>query len=190
MRTATRVLLGLSFPTLAASVELGGHWCLVQRLMLDRGFEGPLRAVLLGGIALGSASLFAQPIAARLVRPPWSRLVAWPASLWMGVALSVPDRPRRGRRAAPEPEAAAHAQALGTGVVVAFATSFALFFALRLPSLSRVEIAPATRHRCRSAAVAESMRRISGSSFGRDANTASSVVRSRNRPIPGPLFES
>ncbi len=155
MRTATRALFGLFFLTIAASVLLGGHWYLVQRLVLDPGVAGTPRSLLLGAIALGFTSLFAQPIAERLVRPPWNRLVAWPASLWMGTAflflvvLAAGDVLRflaggvayAAGGAPPDPEAAARAQALGSGLVVALAGSLALFSALRPPRLARVEIA-------------------------------------------------
>lgn len=154
MKTATRALLGLSFLTIAATVLLGGHGYLVQRLVLDPGLEGTPRALGLAVIGLGFASLFAQPLAERLVRPPWNRWVAWPASLWMGfaflflVVLGASDLlvlvaggvAWAAGGAAPDPVAAARAQALGAGAVVALAGSFALFSALRPPRLARVEI--------------------------------------------------
>ena len=154
MRNATRVLLGLLFLTVAASVLLGGHWYLVQRLVLDPGVDGPLRVLLLGGIGLGFASLFAQPIAERLVPLPWSRLFAWPASLWMGsaflflIVLAAGDALRflaggvayAAGGALPDPEAAARAQALASSALVALAGAFAVFSALRPPRLARVEI--------------------------------------------------
>jgi predicted MPP superfamily phosphohydrolase len=154
VKTATRVAAGLLFLTIAASVLLGGHWYLVRRLVLDPGVEGPLRAVLLGAIALGFVSLFAQPIGERVLRPPRNRWIAWPASLWMGfaflflVVFAAGDLLRflvggvayAAGGAVPDPAQAARAQALVSGLAVGVAGAFALASALRAPKLARVEI--------------------------------------------------
>ena len=87
MSTARRILAGLLFLTIALSVLGFGHYYIALRLVLDPELGSPARELGLGLIALGLVSLFAQPIAERSIRPPWNRLVGWPASLWMGVAF-------------------------------------------------------------------------------------------------------
>ncbi len=63
----------------------GGHWYLASRLVLAAGLPDGSARLLLLAIAVGAASIVLQPITERLVRPPWSRVVAWPAVLWMGL---------------------------------------------------------------------------------------------------------
>jgi predicted MPP superfamily phosphohydrolase len=82
-----RVLLGLSFLALFLAVLVGGHWYVVQRLVLDLALPEPWRGLALVGIALLAASLVLEPIAQRTVPRRLASLVAWPASLWMGFAF-------------------------------------------------------------------------------------------------------
>ena len=78
------IVLGILVGTLAAAVLVGGHYYLARRLVLDPQWGAPLRGVLLGTIVLLGASLVLQPVCGRVLKPPLARLVAWPASLWMG----------------------------------------------------------------------------------------------------------
>jgi hypothetical protein len=149
-----RILAGLLFASLAIAILLGGHGYIAQRLVLDAELAEPARSLLLGAIALGLVSLVAQPFAERLVAPPWNRVVAWPASLWMGfaflllVALAAGDLLRflaggvayAAGESLPDTAFAARAQAAATTLAVAVAGAFALRSGLRPPRLVRVEI--------------------------------------------------
>lgn len=155
MSTPARVLAGIAFLAVALGILLGGHGYIAQRLVLDPGIAEPARSALLGVIYLGLATLIAQPIAERLVAPPWNRLVGWPASLWMGtaflllVALGVGDLLRflaggvayAAGGELPDATASARAQAATTLGVVGIAGAFALVSGLRPPRVARVEIA-------------------------------------------------
>lgn len=154
MSSATRLLAGTVFVLLALAILLGGHFYIAQRLVLDPELPSPWRGIALGAIGLGLFSLVAQPIAERVIRPPWNRIVGWPASLWMGFAflfllvLAAGDllHALAGGVAwaaggeLPDTTHAARAQAaLVLGVVGALGT-FALVSGLRPPKLLRVEI--------------------------------------------------
>jgi predicted MPP superfamily phosphohydrolase len=66
---------------------IGTHVYLARRIAIDPGLPEPWRGLVLTLIALGGASLVLQPVAERTLRPPLSRVVSWPASLWMGIAF-------------------------------------------------------------------------------------------------------
>ena len=154
MTLAQRVLAGLLFLAVAATVLIGGHAYIAQRLVFDPGLRGSARELALGAIAFGFASLIAQPFAERLVRPPWNRIVAWPASIWMGVAflflvvLGAGDALRwlaggvayAAGNDLPAFETTARVQAALAAGIVAFAGTAALVSALRPPRLARIEI--------------------------------------------------
>jgi hypothetical protein len=80
-----RLLLAIPFLLLFASVLVGGHWYLVQRLVLDAGLPPGLERGLTTAIVGCALCLLLQPIGERTLRPPLSRIIAWPASLWMGL---------------------------------------------------------------------------------------------------------
>ena len=80
-----RVLFIIPVVGVFAAVLGGGHWYIAQRVVLDARLPADLEGALLGSICLGLALLVLQPVGERLLRPPWSRLIAWPASLWMGL---------------------------------------------------------------------------------------------------------
>jgi len=154
MNGPLRILAGLLFVSIALAILLGGHSYFAQRLVLDPEIAEPARSILLVAIAGGLVSLIAQPIAERLVAPPWNRLVAWPASLWMGfaflmlVGLAAGDLLRflaggvayAAGEALPDFTFAARAQAAITTLVVGVAGAFALGSGLRPPRLVRMEI--------------------------------------------------
>ncbi len=80
----SRLWLVLPIVSLALTVLVGGHYYVAQRMVLDVGFTPAVSRGLLAAIACLGASLVLQPIGERLLRPPLSRTIAWPASLWMG----------------------------------------------------------------------------------------------------------
>ncbi len=82
--TPRRVALGLVVLVLALSILVSGHYYLARRLVLDPQWSAPLRTLLLLGIALLGSSIVLLPISERRLGRPLSRLIAWPASLWMG----------------------------------------------------------------------------------------------------------
>ncbi len=154
MSTAGRLLAGTAFLVIALTVLLGGHYYIAQRLVLDPDVPAPLRGLALGLIALGLVSLVAQPIAERVVAPPWNRLVGWPASLWMGTAFLLLITLAAGDLlhllaggvayaaggTLPDATASARAQAATTLLVAGIAGALALFSGLRPPKLVRIEI--------------------------------------------------
>src|SRR5262249_13459179 len=154
MNTAQRILAGLLFLAVATTVVLGGHWYIAQRFVFDPGLTGLARVTALGAIGLGFVCLFAQPFAERLVRPPWNRLVGWPASIWMGfaflslVVLGAGDAARwivggvayAAGNELPSYETSARVQAWVSFAVVAVTGAVAIASALRPPRLARVEI--------------------------------------------------
>ncbi len=80
-----RVALGALLVSLALSIIGGSHYYLVNRLVLDPGLATPWRELWIG-VILGLALLaIFLPAIERSVGPPFSRAVAWPASIWMGL---------------------------------------------------------------------------------------------------------
>jgi predicted MPP superfamily phosphohydrolase len=144
-----RVVLGLTFLSIAASVFVGGHLYLAQRLVLDPGWAPGFEGWLLAGVWALAASLVAEPIAERLLPRGISRLLAWPAALWMGVAFLLLVALLASELlvwllgAASEPGgelAAARARALAVVALVAVATAVGMRTALGPPRHRRVEI--------------------------------------------------
>ena len=80
-----RILLILPVLAIFFGILGAGHWYLANRLVVAVGLPDGITRMLLFAIAGGAALIVLQPIAERLVRPPWSRVVAWPATLWMGL---------------------------------------------------------------------------------------------------------
>jgi len=70
-------------------VLASGHWYLMRRLVMDPGLPEGLSSGLLLIIGLLGGSLVLQPIAERTFSQRARRLVAWPASLWMGFAFML-----------------------------------------------------------------------------------------------------
>jgi predicted MPP superfamily phosphohydrolase len=154
MSSATRLLAGTVFVLIALAILLGGHFYIAQRLVLDPELPSPWRGIALGALGLGLFSLVAQPIAERMIRPPWNRIVGWPASLWMGFAflfllvLAAGDllHALAGGVAwaagggLPDTTHAARAQAALVLGVVGVLGTVALVSGLRPPKLVRVEI--------------------------------------------------
>ncbi len=82
-----RILAGLFFISLLALGVAAGHYYLAQRLIFEPGFSpGVTRglSVLLIGLAL---TLIVEPIAPRVLRPRYARILVWPSVIWMGFAF-------------------------------------------------------------------------------------------------------
>ena len=82
-----RVVLVVIFISTILTVLIGGHLYLVQRLLLDPELPLPMRRGLsFVGVVL-FVTLFLQPIAERRWPRGIARVIAWPASLWLGFAF-------------------------------------------------------------------------------------------------------
>lgn len=88
-RRLRRPLLVALVAVLAATFLGGLHYYIARRLILDPALPEPWRGGLLVALVVLGATLVLQPVGERLVRPPLSRVIAWPASLWMGFAFLV-----------------------------------------------------------------------------------------------------
>jgi predicted MPP superfamily phosphohydrolase len=62
----------------------GTHFYLAARFALDTALPLPARNAVLFGFGAAATLLFAYPIAERVLRPRWGRLLAWPLYVWMG----------------------------------------------------------------------------------------------------------
>jgi predicted MPP superfamily phosphohydrolase len=150
-----RIFIALFVASAASAVLIGMHYYIAKRLVLDPGIASPWRGVLLAAVAALGLCLVVQPFAERLVRPPVSRVISWPASLWMGFAfllvilLAFSDAvlwltggaalAASGGASGGEPAAAVRAALVAAGALLAGA--FGLRSAMRPPALQRVEIA-------------------------------------------------
>jgi predicted MPP superfamily phosphohydrolase len=150
-----RVLIAVFVASVASGLLVGMHYYIAKRLILDPGIAEPWRGAMLAALVGLGLCLVLQPFAERLVRPPVSRIVAWPASLWMGFAflllvlLGFSDALLwlAGRAAlaagegVPGAEPAAAARASLVVIVALVAGAVGLRSGLRPPQLCRVEIA-------------------------------------------------
>ncbi len=84
-----RVFLGITVVLLGLSFLAGAHYYIAKRLILDPGLHEPWRSAGLLLLLMLAISLVLQPIGERKLRPPTSRWISWPASIWMGVAFLV-----------------------------------------------------------------------------------------------------
>jgi predicted MPP superfamily phosphohydrolase len=82
-----RLILVFLFAAVALSLVGGLHLYLVDRLIDGSGLTGASRTLALAALGLLAVSLVLAPIAERLAPLRLARLVAWPASLWMGFAF-------------------------------------------------------------------------------------------------------
>ena len=149
-----RVLYGLIFLSILSGVVVGGHLYLAQRLVFDLDLPEPWRGLALFGIVALAASLILEPIAQRALPRRLGRLVAWPASLWLGfwfllllgmwaseLVLWLAGTPAQAAVSGVDPEThAARARALAVVGVVALVGAAALRAGLRLPDVKRVEV--------------------------------------------------
>jgi len=137
----------------AAGFLVGCHYYLAQRLVLDAGLVQPWRGLALGAIAALGASLVLQPIGERWLGPPRARLIAWPASLWMGfsfllllgvfasdVLLWLAGGVAAAAEDLPGPGAGAGVRAAAVTLLALLAGLAGLRSALSPPQLRRVEL--------------------------------------------------
>ena len=82
-----RVLLGITVMLLGLSILASAHYYIAKRLILDPGLPEPWRSAGLLLLVMLALSLVLQPIGERKLRPPTSRWISWPASIWMGIAF-------------------------------------------------------------------------------------------------------
>jgi predicted MPP superfamily phosphohydrolase len=145
-----RVLLGLTFLTVFASVLVGGHLYLAQRLVIDPGLGEPWRRLGLLLISVLAASLVLEPIAQRTLPRRLGALVAWPASLWLGFSfllmtvtaaseLIVWLLGSPARAAVGEATTGAAARAVSVVAIAGVLGAVAVRTALRPPRVRRVE---------------------------------------------------
>jgi hypothetical protein len=140
-----------AFATVLVAVLAGGHYYIARRLVLDPGLPEPWRGLALAALGVGAALLVLQPISERLLAPPASRLVAWPASLWMGLAflllvllgasdllIGVGGAGPRGRRGAARLGSRPPPRALGVLLAALVLGALGLRTALRPPALRRL----------------------------------------------------
>jgi hypothetical protein len=149
-----RLALVLPVLLVALGCFVGAHLYLAQRLLHDPGVPQPWRGLGLLLLALLALCILAEPAAGRFLSRRSSRALAWPASLWMGlafllvVALAAADAVfalagGAASAAGFEPGAAeplARARALIALAVAGTGTALALRGGLRAPELRRVEL--------------------------------------------------
>ena len=82
-----RIALIGTFVAALLVVLVGGHLYLAERLVLAPALPPPWRGFALLTIGLGGASLVLQPLSARVLSARAARWIAWPASIWMGLAF-------------------------------------------------------------------------------------------------------
>ncbi|MCP5060812.1 MAG: metallophosphoesterase [bacterium] len=63
----------------------GAHWLLARRLVVDPGFQGPLRWFGLTVIALLGVGAVLQPALERVLPALWTRRLSFPFLVWMGL---------------------------------------------------------------------------------------------------------
>ncbi len=150
----SRVPLIVVLLLVAVSLLVGTHGYLAQRLVLEPGLAPPWRGVLLGLLAGLGASLVLQPLAERGLAPRLGHVLAWPASLWMGLAflllllLGVSDlalwllgsAALAASGTADAEASAAGARAVGVLAIAFVAGAWGLRSALQPPERRRVEI--------------------------------------------------
>lgn len=86
-RSVRRILLGLAALAAFSLVLIGGHLYLASRLISGPGWPEPWPQILTVLGAVLGVSLVLQPLGERLLVPRYARLIAWPASIWMGLAF-------------------------------------------------------------------------------------------------------
>ena len=75
--------------TVVAALLVGWHWYVLDRLVLAPAWPEPWPTLGTLVVALGALSLVLLPLAERVLRPPLSRVIGWPGSVWLGFAFVV-----------------------------------------------------------------------------------------------------
>lgn len=150
----SRIALGTLLIGTALAILAALHYYIASRLLLETGLGSPWRGLGIAALVVLGLSLVAQPFAERLVRPPLSRLISWPASVWMGFAflllnllaasdllLWLSGGVARAAGGSPElGDSAAGIRAVFVLAVAFVAGSFGLRSGLQRPALVRQEI--------------------------------------------------
>jgi len=150
----SRIAIGTLLIATVLTILAALHYYIANRLILETGLASPWRGMGIAALVLLGLSLVAQPFAERLVRPPLSRLISWPASLWMGFAFLILNLLAASdillwlgggvaRAAGGSPEIVESAAGIRAFFVVAIAFVagiHGLRSGLRMPSLVRLEI--------------------------------------------------
>jgi hypothetical protein len=146
-----RKLIALPIVATLLGILVSAHWYLADRLILAPGLPEPWASGLLVAVGVMAASLLMQPVGERLLSRPWRQCIAWPASLWMGLAfyliipLALSDGLLAlGGWASGDAEGAtldvARVRAAGVVGLALVAVSMGLRRGLARPALKRVEV--------------------------------------------------
>lgn len=153
-----RLLFVIPLILVFATVMIGGHWYIAERVVLSAGLSPELERIGVWAIALLAATLILQPIAERTLQRPASLFVAWPASLWMGMAfylfllvafsdlaillvgLVSSDVAQAAQSPGGEPSALAQVRAAGVALLALGFVAAGLRGGLSSPALAEVEV--------------------------------------------------
>lgn len=80
------ILLGL-FVSVLLSVIAGGHLYLIRRLVTEPALPPAIAGLLTAFIGVAGATLVLAPVGERLLPRGAAQVIAWPASVWMGLAF-------------------------------------------------------------------------------------------------------
>jgi predicted MPP superfamily phosphohydrolase len=92
-RAPTKLMLALRIVGVLAAIAVAltilGAWhsYLYARLVAEPQLPAPWGDIGAGLVIAGGLSLLAVPLAERVAHPPWSRVVGWPGSVWLGFAF-------------------------------------------------------------------------------------------------------
>ena len=87
MKRWTPLLLLIVVVALVGGILYSAHVYMARRVILESGMQDPWRTLGLAAIAVLGSSLFLAPICERTLPRRIARIVAWPASIWMGFAF-------------------------------------------------------------------------------------------------------
>ncbi|MGH0033616.1 MAG: metallophosphoesterase [Myxococcota bacterium] len=150
-----RIVLAVPVIGLLLFLVVAAHGYVIDRMIAEPGVPEPWATVLRWSVVALGLSLAAQPLGERLLPHRFARLIAWPASLWMGVAflllvalglseavLWLGVDPARAAAGGAEADALATARwrALLVGGGVLAASALGLRAGLARPDVRRVEL--------------------------------------------------
>lgn len=73
--------------TVVGALLVGWHWYVLDRLVLAPAWPEPWPTIGTIAVVAGALSLVLLPLAERVLRPPLSRVIGWPGSVWLGFAF-------------------------------------------------------------------------------------------------------
>ena len=83
MRDSLRITISLLLFSLVLFLL---HFYFIERAVISPDWSESFKRIGMAVSLGGALSIFMLPFAERLLAPPWSRIVIWPACLWMGFA--------------------------------------------------------------------------------------------------------